>query len=309
MARRKNKSKNSLYLSLLILVFLAIIGTASTGMDSGEAETTKPRTTLSGVTDEAAAMVHFIDIGQGSASLVAVGEKAILIDTGESDYSDTLLDYINACGVTELEYVVASHPHSDHIGGMVDVIENYPIGTFIMPELSEKNTPTTRVYENMLDALIEKEINAVYSEVGDVYTLCEGVSFEILGPCEQLSDLNDMSVIVKLTVHGTDFMVLGDAEKQELSSVYGTYPYSDYKSDVLVMGHHGSSTSIYEDFLNAVNADVAVISCGRNNSYGHPHEEALEYVEEVGLTLYRTDLEGDIIFRCSPDGYERMKSK
>ncbi len=303
MARRKRKDKKSMIISLIIVVVLAVVATYGDKIFPGKNNTATP------VYSDGEVYVHIVDVGQGSATLVTLGEKGILIDTGEADYSDTLLDYINSCGVTELEYVIASHPHSDHIGGMVDVIEEYKIGTFIMPELSDINTPATRVYEKMLTAIYENDVEVALAEVGDTYTFSEGVSFQIFGPCEQVSDLNDMSVIVKLTVNGTDFMVLGDAEKQELSSVYQTYPRLDYSSDVLVMGHHGSSTSIHKNFLSAVDADVAVISCGRDNSYGHPHKEALNYVEEENMTLYRTDLEGDIVFKCTAEGCERIEAE
>ena len=305
MAKKREKINSKGILLSMILVLVAIIGTVS--LDGGENKSAGPDSSGAGsAVSGAEAFVHFIDIGQGSATLVTAGDKSLLIDTGEKDYSYTLEAYINSCGISKLDYVVASHPHSDHIGGMAEVINSYEIGTFIMPELTEKNAPTTKVYETMLDALIEQEVNACYSEVGDVYTLCEGVSFEILGPCEQMNDLNNMSIIVKLTVNGVDFMVLGDAEEKELDSVFTAYPQTDYRSDVLVMGHHGSRTSIHDEFLAAVGAETAVISCGRDNSYGHPNQEALDYITENGLEVYRTDLDSDIVFRCIDDGYERV---
>lgn len=298
MARRKRKDKAAKLISFVVVVIIALIFTYGD----------KIFRKADRISDSEI-RVHFIDVGQGSATLVSCAEKGILIDTGEAEYSQRLIEYIDDCGVTTLDYVIASHPHSDHMGGMADIINKYPIGTFIMPEIADENEPTTKVYEKMLDALIKKEVNSCYSEVGDVYNFCDGVSFKILGPCEQLSDLNNMSVIVKLTANGTDFMILGDAEKQELSSVYETNPYADYKADILAMGHHGSSTSIYDKFLDAVDADVAVISCGRNNSYGHPHRETLDYIGENKITAYRTDLEGDIVFECSADGYRRTEKQ
>lgn len=299
MARRR-KDKKSLVISLVVVILLAVIATYSDGIIPKKGGY---------VLSEDSGYVHFIDVGQGSATLVTCGDKSMLIDTGEKDYSDVLISYVNSCGIDSLDYVIASHPHSDHIGGMADVINRFSIGTFITPELSEDNTPVTRVYERMIDALIAKEVNSVYSEVGDKYTLCDGVTFEFLGPCEQTEDLNNMSALIKLTVNGTDFMILGDAERQELSSVYNRYPYSDYKADILAMGHHGSSTSIYERFLNAVDADIAVISCGRNNSYGHPHKEALDYIRKSNMISYRTDLEGDIVFECDSEGYRRTEKQ
>ena len=298
MAKRKRKDKKAKLISFIIVIILAFIITyADKALNKAD------------IITDTEVRVHFVDVGQGSATLVTYGENGILIDTSESEYSKRLIDYIDSYGVKTLDYVIASHPHSDHIGGMADIINKYPIGTFIMPELSEINTPTTRVYENMLVALSENNVNVELSETGRVYKVQDGISFQIIGPREQVSDLNDMSVIVKLTVNGTSFMVLADAERQELSSVYEAYPNFDYSSDVLVMGHHGSSTSIHNDFLNAVDAETAVISCGRDNKYGHPHREALQYVEDEKMTLYRTDIDGDVVFVCTADGYERTESK
>ena len=299
MASRKRKGNKSKLISFVIVIALALIFTYGDKLLDNKAEKLS----------DSDVRIHFVDVGQGSATLVTYGDKGILIDTGENEYGKYLTDYIDSCGVTSLEYVIASHPHSDHIGSMAQIINKYPIGTFIMPELSVRNTPTTKVYEKMLSALVENDVSVVPSETGAVYNVADGISFQLFGPCEQVSDLNDMSVIVKLTLNGNTFMVLGDAEKQELTSVYEAYPDLDYKSDVIAMGHHGSSTSIHKKFLGAVGAETAVISCGRNNEYGHPHKEALEYIEQENMTFYRTDLEGDIIFLCKADGYERVESK
>ena len=136
----------------------------------------------------------------------------------------------------------------------------------------------------------------------------DDVKLQILGPVEQVKDLNDMSVICKVYTGKSSFMLLGDAEKEELSSVYEyNYKYGiDFESDVLLMGHHGSSTSIYKPFLNEVNAKTAVISCGRNNSYSHPHKEALDYCKQNNIVILRTDLDGTISYKCTAEGMERV---
>lgn len=293
MTKRRRKNKKSLLLSVIVIILL-ILGV---GLEKEGGIDTNPYSASD-------AYVHFIDVGQGSSTLIQVGDKGILIDAGEKEYGDYVVEYINSCGIKELEYVVASHPHSDHIGGMTDVIEEYSIGEFIMPELTEINIPTTKVYERMINALIEKDVDVTASEVGESYIM-EGFTMKILGPVEQTEELNDMSVICKLTVNGVDFMIPGDAEKGELSSVYNSIN-AEYKCDIIAMGHHGSSTSIHKSFLNAVDADVAVISCGKDNSYGHPHKEALQYIKNNGMTLYRTDYEGDVVFRCYGGEYERV---
>lgn len=294
MARRRKNDKKSIIISV-IAVILIIFGAGTVSDKEHYASNSYSASD---------AYVHFIDVGQGSSTLIQVGDKGILIDAGEKEYGDYVAEYINSCGIKELEYVVASHPHSDHIGGMTDVIKQYSIGEFIMPELTEINIPTTKVYERMIDALIEKNVDVSAAEVGDRFTM-DGVTMELLGPVEQSEDLNDMSVICKVTVNGTEVMILGDAEKGELSSVYNKVN-SDFGADIIAMGHHGSSTSIHKAFLNAVGAEIAVISCGKDNSYGHPHKEALQYINSKGMTLYRTDYDGDVVFKCADGEYERV---
>ena len=248
--------------------------------------------------------LHIIDVGQGSSTLIQQGSEAILIDAGEYDYALVVADYINSCGIETLKYVVASHPHSDHIGGFPKVIEKYKPGEVLMPEIAEENLPTTKTYERFLDAIYDNEITASYCEVGDVYYMGD-VEMEILGPVEQTDDLNNMSAICKISVGDTDVMVLGDAEKQELKSVYNYG--GDFESEILVMGHHGSRTSIQKDFLSAVNPELGLISCGTDNSYGHPHEETIDYLEENGIDYERTDYSGSLVYRINAYGYERVE--
>ncbi len=295
MKRRKRGKK-----SLLSIIFALIC--AFLYLFFGD--NTEPGKHTNSYLSDGEAYVHIIDVGQGSATLIQEGNRGILIDTGEDDYGDYLVSYINSCGVDELEYVIASHPHSDHIGGIMDVFKSFRVGTVVMPELSEENIPTTRVYESMMDYIIEEDIDVIFPEVGDSVFL-ENAAVHFFGPVKQTEDLNNMSLICRVDVLGTRLMALADAEKEELSSVYETVS-GEYKSDILVMGHHGSSTSVHKRFLNAVDADVAVISCGKDNSYGHPHKEALNYVSQNNMTLYRTDKNGDIVFRCSADGYEKV---
>ncbi len=292
----KGKKNNSIISVVIVLILLLLGG----GLTLGDKADLNPYSASD-------AYVHFIDVGQGSSTLIQVGAKGILIDAGEDEYGDYVADYINSCGIDTLEYVVASHPHSDHIGGLCDVLERYPAKEIIMPELTEENAPTTRVYERLLDCILENEIPATAAQVGDKYEL-DGISMEILGPVEQNEDLNNMSVICRVSVNGSSFMILGDAEKPELGSVYDAAPYLNYKSDVIAMGHHGSRTSIHKSFLSAVDADVAVVSCGRDNSYNHPHKEALKYIESADMMLYRTDYDGHIVFKCTENGYERVDS-
>lgn len=312
MARRRKNNKS--IVPLLIVIIISVL------MLSGKGDLALPQGgNNTDMSESDSVYVHFIDVGQGSATLIQQGKTGILIDAGEREYGEVVVDYIEKVGVSSLEYVVASHPHSDHIGGLDEVLYAYPVDTVIMPELEESNTPTTRVYEDLLTAVFDKDINTEFisGEKGYSFGLNEDIDVEVLGPVEQSDNLNDMSVIVRVSAFDSEFMILGDAEKDELESVYSnplnynvsviTDAENAFKSDVIALGHHGSATSVYEPFLNAVDADVAVISCGKDNSYGHPHKEALEYVEDNGMTCYRTDETGDVVFKVTEDGYRVIK--
>ena len=299
MAKRR-KGKPSI-LAIIIFVIIALLGVKEADVINID------NTVLTNSNLDGEVYVHFIDVGQGSSTLIQQGQDGILVDSGLSEYGDTVSDFIKSCGVTNLEYVIATHPHDDHIGSITQVMDDFTVGQVIMPELAEFNTPTTKVYEKFVDYIIDNDIDTYAAEFGDVY-IVEDMRIEILGPIEQNKDLNDMSVICKVYAGENTFMLLGDAEKDELSSVYEyDSRMIDLKSDVLLMGHHGSSSSVYKPFLDEVDAKVAVISCGRNNSYNHPHREALTYCENNDIEIVRTDLEGKISYKCTSEGFERVQ--
>ena len=310
MARRKSKKQTKKLISIIIAIILAFFAYEAKDLVTENVD-------VSEFAKGDAVYVHFIDVGQGSSTLIQEGASGILIDAGEKDYGQVVIDYLEKVGIKSLEYVVASHPHSDHIGGLDDVLYAFPVDTIIMPELEEFNTPTTRVYEDLLTAVFDKDVSTQFIDGKSSYSfgLNNNIDVEVLGPVEQVEDLNDMSVIVRASAYDTELMILGDAEKQELASVYNKPMNKNlsviesvncFKSDIVAMGHHGSSTSIHKQFLDAVDADVAVISCGKGNSYGHPHEEALDYISENAMTCLRTDESGDIIFKVTAEGYSRV---
>lgn len=311
MAKRKSKKQTKKLISIIIAIVLAFFAYEAKDIVTENVD-------VSEFAKGDAVYVHFIDVGQGSSTLIQNGTSGILIDAGEKDYGQVVIDYLEEVGIKSLEYVVASHPHSDHIGGLDDVLYAFPVDTIIMPELEEFNTPTTRVYEDLLTAVFVKDISTQFTDGKNGYSfgLNDNIDAEVLGPVEQVSDLNDMSVIVRVSAYDTEFMILGDAEKQELASVYNKPMNKNlkviesvncFKSDVIALGHHGSSTSIHKPFLDAVDADVAVISCGKGNSYGHPHKEALDYISKNAMTCLRTDESGDIIFKVTAEGYSLVQ--
>lgn len=245
------------------------------------------------------ATVHYIDVGQGSCVLIKMDGHAILLDAGENDQGEHVTDYIRRQGIEKLDYVVASHPHSDHIGGMDVVLSNIPADHLIMPELKASIVPTTRTYEDLIRVVEEKQIDVIASEVGAEYEVGEG-KITLLGPTGDFDGLNDMSVGVRFQFGETAFLYTGDMEKKAEQALLATG--ETLKADVYAMGHHGSKTSNDEKLLDRIDAKYFVVQAGYDNEYRHPHKEALERVLDRGGTLYRTDLNGTVIF--STDGTE-----
>ena len=245
--------------------------------------------------------VHFIDVGQGSSVLIQQGDRGIIIDSGEDEYSDKLCGYISSAGVTEIPYLIASHPHSDHIGGLDEVLGKYTVSSVIMPGIDVSNQPESKVYADFIEAVELESAQVIYPSYGEKIVFGNDMTIEFLGPVEQTDDLNNMSLICKVRAFSTTFMIMGDAESKEISSVYKTG--GDFDSDVLLVPHHASNTSLHDSYFSEVSADIAVISCGEDNSYGHPHDEVVEYYENSGCQIYRTDFEGDIVIQCNKDGY------
>ena len=296
MAKRKSKNNTKKLIGIIVAIILAFFAYEAKDIVTENVD-------ISEFAKGDAIYVHFIDVGQGSSTLIQQGNNGILIDAGEKEYGQVVVDYLKEVGVSSLEYVVASHPHSDHIGGLDDVLNAFPTDKIIMPELAEFNTPITRVYEDLLEAIYDNgTVTEFIFDEGYHHVLNDEITIRAIAPVEQDDNLNNMSIICNVEVFDTTFAVLADAEKAELKSIYNETIY-DFSADVIALGHHGSSTSLYEPYLDAVDADVAVISCGKDNSYGHPHKEALDYINENTMTSLRTDEMGDIVFKVTADGY------
>ncbi len=235
------------------------------------------------------AEVYFFDVGQGDSALIRAGTYTMLIDAGLRDSWDALHGDLEALGVTELDCVIATHPHADHIGGMEDVIRSYEIGTFYMPILPDEDLPTTVTFEKMLDALEETGTTVRGISAGTKIPSPDGARFEVLSPEEgdRFGEMNDYSAVVRFTFGNVSFLFTGDAEREieeRLLSEDATL-----SAQVLKCGHHGSYSATSVPFLYAVSPRFAVISCGKDNSYGHPHRETIEALESFGCEILRTD--------------------
>lgn len=245
------------------------------------------------VTAEGELEVHFIDVGNADCILVRQEDKTMLIDAGERKSKTVVQQYLQTYGVEKFDLVIATHPHADHIGGMAYILENYPVERFVMSYMEEEHTPTTASYENMLEALIEKNIPVDEAVPGAVYELGTA-RLQILAPYEPDADANNISVVTRLTFGDKAFLFTGDAETSvEKQLISGDY---SLKADVLKLGHHGSNTSNSTAFLRQVAPDFAVITCGENNEYGHPQQEVIDRLTRQEMTVYRADVDGHIVF-------------
>lgn len=232
--------------------------------------------------------VSFIDVGQGDSEFIELPNgETMLIDAGTNETGKNVVDYIKSLGYTSINYVVGTHPHEDHIGGLDDVIKTFDIGSIYMPKV----TADTKTFEDVLDAAESKNlmINTAKSGVSIMDT--EDLSVKFLAPTlDSYENTNDYSAVVKVVYGDTSYLFTGDAE--EFSENLIT---DDVNADVLKVGHHGSSTSTSTEFLKKVSPSSAVISCGKDNSYGHPHSETLQKLADMGTAVYRTDELGTIV--------------
>lgn len=244
--------------------------------------------------------VSFIDVGQGNCTLLRCGGKAILVDSGEVGAAQTVINYIKNLGIDELNCVLVTHPHTDHMGAMTKILYEFKIDDLIMPEIPEEIIPTNKTYEKFLTAVSDNAGNVIAAKPGETYSYGE-MKLEIFAPLRDYDNLNDMSAVSRISYGDTSVMFTGDAtttvEKDLLKKNI------NYSATVLNVGHHGSKTSSSEAWLRAVNPKYAVICCGVNNDYGHPHSLITKRLEEFGIEYFETDLLGTIVFESDSKNF------
>ena len=265
----------------LVLLTVYSVSRLQTGM------ATDTLTTAAETASENILAVHFLDVGQGDAIFVQMPDgQTMLIDAGDDDGA-AILDYIKSLKCDKITYVVATHPHLDHIGGMADVLEGISVEKFYMPKISS----STRAFERMLTAVKEEGCGIITAKAGVTILDTAALKITIIAPVKNYyKDVNNYSAVIKLTYKNNTFLFTGDAGALSESQII-----SDIDADVLKVGHHGSSDSSSDDFLLKVSPEYAVISCGKGNSYGHPHAETLQKLKKSGAKIYRTDLSGTIV--------------
>lgn len=281
MAKKKMKNFKVIY-GLVVAIF--IIATALFGEKINSNETFAYGESV---------VVRYLDVGQADSILVQSEGINMLIDAGTNSSGQTVVKDLEDLGVTKIDYLIGTHPHEDHIGGMDDVIKNFDIGIIYMPKIQTN----TKTFEDVLDAVSEKGLKITSPKKGDEFEV-GGARCEIMTDgIEDTSNLNLSSIVIRMTYGMQSFLFMGDAEKENEET--RQWP----QTTVLKVGHHGSSTSSSTQFLNEVQPQISVISVGKDNKYGHPTKTTINKLEKIKTKIYRTDESGTITITCDGKKY------
>ncbi len=239
--------------------------------------------------------VNYIDVGQGDSIFIQLPNKEnMLIDAGEAYESENVINYLNNLGIKKIDYVVGTHPHTDHIGGLERVINTFDIGSIYMP----KAVSTSKTYFDLLTTISNKGLKVKTAKNGVVILSEDNLKLEFIAPnSDNYSDLNNYSAVLKLTYLDNTFLFMGDAETLSEDEIT-----ADVNADVIKVGHHGSDSSSGIEFVKKVSPEYAIIMVGEGNSYNHPYQTIIDRYLSVGAKVLRTDLDGNIV--CNSDGKE-----
>lgn len=228
--------------------------------------------------------IYFIDVGQADSTLVIDNDKTMLIDAGTNDQGENVVEFLKNKGITKIDYLVGTHPHEDHIGGLDNVIDSFDIGTIYMPKVQTN----TKTFESVLDSISNKGLKITTPNINDTFTLSDA-QCQIMSTVDDESNLNLSSIVIRMTYGEQSYLFMGDAEKENEQT--RSWP----QTNVLKVGHHGSDTSTTKNFLSQVKPKIAIISVGKDNSYGHPKQIVLDKLSNIGAEIYRTDTSGTIL--------------
>ena len=248
-------------------------------------------TLFSGCDKKEILSIHIIDVGQGDSILIKTpSDKKILIDGGNEDSEHIVKNYLRKEKIKTLDIVIATHPDSDHIGSLDYVVNKFNVKTIYMPK---QNTDSSS-YKNLIKACKDKNLNINYLFKGDILNIDEYIDLVVLSPSYIQQDNNLNSIVFNLNYKEKSFLFTGDCEESNEIDIINSFNLNDV--DFLKVAHHGSSSSSTSEFIKETSPDVAVISCGYKNQYGHPHQSTLDTLEENNVLTYRTDINGDMIF-------------
>lgn len=235
-------------------------------------------------------LLYVIDTGNSDSMVLLTPDgHSLLIDAGENDDGQRILDTLGALGIEKLDAAVATHPHADHIGSMAEVLANIPVEKFYMTD----HTATTKTYEKMLDQLEEKDIPVINTKAGETIEL-GGVQLTVLSPRKEYKDANNSSIVLLAQYGDTRFLFEGDAEKEAIADMLENESGLMRNIDVLKVGHHGSHNATTQELLEVTSPGLALITCGKDNDYGHPHKETIDMLDAMRITTLRLDEKSDI---------------
>ncbi len=298
MSKKKiNKILNTIIILLIVLISIAY--TKKELVDNNENTNEK---TVSTLKTNSNLEVYYFDVGQADSILIRENDNNILIDAGNNEDGEKLVDYLkNDLNIEKFNMVVGTHPHEDHIGGLDNIINSFDIDTILMPNA----TSTSKTFESVLDSIEKKDYKITVPKINEEFNY-NNINLKVLYSGTDEKDLNNTSIVLKLTYQNNKFLFMGDAT----SKVEKKLLNEDIKSDVLKIGHHGSEYSTTNNFLDKVNPQYAIIEVGKNNTYNHPKEITLDKLNKKNIKIYRTDIDGTI--KVTSDGnnlkFETLKT-
>ncbi|EGT4598131.1 TPA: MBL fold metallo-hydrolase [Clostridioides difficile] len=260
--------RNKIFLSILIIISLLI------GCDK--------KSLLS---------IHMIDVGQGDSILVQTPtNKNILIDGGDEDSENIIISYLRQKRIKTIDIIIATHPDSDHIGSLDNVIKKFNVNSIYMPEQSTDS----EAYQNLINSCMDKNLSIQYLYKNDILNIDNNINIYVLSPSYIQEESNLNSIVFKLTFNDNSFLFMGDAEEENEKEILHSFKLNNI--NFIKIGHHGSNSSSSLEFIKKISPDIAAISCGYKNQYGHPHRKVIDNLKQNHVSIYRTDRIGDIVF-------------